>query len=161
MKVVRTEKAFETKDLAKLAPEPFSKEFTAEYLARVIKSSKRNIKQLLLDQTKVCGVGNIYASEAMFISRINPTVGGNKVSRPKITALREAIREVMNETLVLGRNMKLDRGNIGGNIYGAGAAPDWRVYDREGAPCPNCGKPIVRIVQSGRSTYYCRACQRK
>ena len=161
MKIVETAKLFETKDLAKLAPEPFSDEFNAEYLLSVLKNSKRNIKQLLLDQTKVCGVGNIYASEAMFIARIDPKKVASRITRSKIEALHEAIREVMNETLTLGRNIQIDRGNIGGNIYGSGAAQEWRVYDREGEPCPKCQKPIVRIVQGGRSTYFCRVCQRK
>jgi len=161
MKVVETAKLFETKDLAKLAPEPFSNDFSLDYLTTVLKRSKRNVKQLLLDQTKVCGVGNIYASEAMFIAQINPMRRGTQISRAKIAALREAIRQVMNETLELGANMQLDRANIGGNIYGSGTAPDWRVYDREGSPCLRCSKPIVRIVQGGRSTYLCRVCQRK
>ena len=161
MKVVETAKLFETKDLAKLAPEPFSEDFSVEYLSTVLKSSKRNIKQLLLDQSKVCGVGNIYASEALFIARINPNTFAFRISRPRIAALHKSIREVMTETLELGRNMQIDRENIGGNIYGSGAAPDWRVYDREGDPCPMCGKPIVRILQGGRSTYFCRVCQRK
>ena len=161
MKITDTENLFETKGLAKLAPEPFSDDFSIEYLTGVLKRSKRNIKQLLLDQTKICGVGNIYASEAMFIAGINPKKVGHNISRPKTVALRKAIREVMNETLELGMNMRLDRENIGGNIYGPGAVPGWRVYDREGIPCPKCGKPIVRIVQGGRSTYFCRVCQQK
>jgi formamidopyrimidine-DNA glycosylase len=160
MKVVDTKRLFETKDLAKLAPEPFSDEFSIEYLTRILKNSKRNIKQFLLDQTKVCGVGNIYASEAMFIAAINPKKFGHQISRPKVAALHWAIREVMNETLELGTTIRIERENIGGNIYGTGAAPEWRVYDREGEPCPRCDRAIVRIAQGGRSTYFCRTCQR-
>ncbi|HJS50516.1 MAG TPA: bifunctional DNA-formamidopyrimidine glycosylase/DNA-(apurinic or apyrimidinic site) lyase [Pyrinomonadaceae bacterium] len=161
MKIVETAKLFETKDLAKLAPEPFSHEFSLEYLSGILKISKRNIKQLLLDQTKVCGVGNIYASEALFLARINPHKFGNEVSRKKAAALRDAIREVMNETLQMGTNLEIDRENIGGGIYGASTDVDWHVYGREGKPCQSCGKPIVRTVQNGRSTYFCRVCQRK
>jgi len=161
MKVVNTKDLYETKDLAKLAPEPFSDEFEVEYLTRVLKSSKRNIKQLLLDQTRVCGLGNIYASEAMFIARIDPKRSAYEVSRPKIAALHGAIKEVLNETLEIGSRMRIDRLNIGGNIYGSNAEPEWRVYGREGEPCPRCEKPVIRIVQGGRSTFYCRRCQRK
>jgi formamidopyrimidine-DNA glycosylase len=161
MKVVDTKRLFETKDLAKLAPEPFSDEFSVEYLTRNLKKSKRNVKQFLLDQTKVCGVGNIYASEAMFIASINPNKLGYQISRPKVAALHTAIREVMKETLELGTRMRIDRENIGGNIYGAGAAPEWRVYDREGEPCQRCDRTIIRLAQGGRSTYFCRSCQRK
>jgi formamidopyrimidine-DNA glycosylase len=161
MKIVDTAMLFETKDLVKLAPEPFSEGFSVEYLTGVLKSSKRNIKQLLLDQTKVCGVGNIYASEAMFIARINPNNFGYRISRPKIAALRDAVREVMDETLQLGKNLEINRENIGGGIYGAAPEVDWHVYGREGEPCPRCSKSILRIVQGGRSTYFCRVCQRK
>ena len=161
MKIVETTGLYSTKELAKLAPEPFSDEFTVEYLTHALKSSKRNIKLLLLDQTKVCGVGNIYASEAMFIARINPMRSAYQVSRPKIAALHGAVREVMKETLALGKNMGIDPENIGGNIYGSNASPEWRVYGREGESCPRCAKPISRIVQGGRSTFYCRRCQRK
>ena len=161
MKVVDSKKLFETKDLAKLAPEPFSEEFSVEYLTRVLKVSKRNIKQLLLDQTKVCGVGNIYASEALFIAGVNPRKFGYQVSRPKIATLRDSIRQVMEETLLFGNDIEINRENIGGGIYGAAPDIDWHVYGREGKPCQRCGRPIVRIVQSGRSTYFCRTCQRK
>jgi formamidopyrimidine-DNA glycosylase len=161
MKIADTAKLYSTKDLAKLAPEPFSDEFDCDYLTRILKNSKRNIKQLLLDQTKVCGLGNIYASEAMFIARIDPKRSAYEVSRPKIVALHGAIREVMNGTLELGRNMRIDRQNIGGNIYGANASPEWLVYGREGDACPRCAAPIRRAVQGGRSTFYCRRCQRK
>jgi len=161
MKVVDSKTLFKTKDLAKLAPEPFSDDFTVEYLTGVLKVSKRNVKQLLLDQTKVCGVGNIYASEAMFIARINPNKFGNQLSRPKIAALRDSIRQVMEETLQLGNDIEINRENIGGGIYGAAPNVDWHVYGREGKPCQRCGKPIIRIVQSGRSTFFCRTCQRK
>jgi len=161
MKVVDSKNLFETKDLAKLAPEPFSDGFSIQYLTDVVKVSKRNIKQLLLDQTKVCGVGNIYASEAMFIAGVNPRKFGYAVSRPKIAGLRDSIRQVMDETLQLGKDIEINRENIGADIYGAAPDVDWHVYGREGKPCQRCGKPIVRIVQSGRSTYFCRTCQRK
>lgn len=160
MKVVETKKLFETTDLAKLAPEPFSDEFTVDHVTGVLKGSKRNIKQLLLDQTKVCGVGNIYASEAMFIAGVNPNIRADRVTRPKIARLRDAVREVMNETLELGHRIALDRENIGGNIYGSNADPEWRVYGREGLPCQRCGRPIIRKVHAGRSTFYCSVCQR-
>lgn len=160
MNVVDTPKLFETKELFKLAPEPFSEEFDDSYLRRLLKSTNRNIKQLLLDQTKVCGVGNIYASEAMFIAGVRPTARSHSITRKKTVLLREAIVQVMNATLEIGSKIELDRSNIGGNIYGAGSDGDWLVYGREGEPCPKCETPIKRIVQSTRSTYYCRNCQR-
>jgi len=160
MKIVDTRRLYETRDLAKLAPEPFSEDFSVEYLYTTLRRSKRNIKQVLLDQTKVCGVGNIYASEAMFIAGVNPNIRANRITRAKAALLRDAIREVMNETLALGDSIKVDPENIGGNIYGETPDIGWRVYDREGEPCPGCRASIVRKVHGGRSTYYCRICQR-
>jgi formamidopyrimidine-DNA glycosylase len=160
MKIVDSPLLFETKELAKLAPEPFSDEFNAEYLSRLLKGTKRNIKQLLLDQTRICGVGNIYASEAMFISGIRPTSRANSISRKKAALLRDAIVDVMNATLTIGGKITLDRSNIGGNIYGPDADGEWLVYGREGEPCPVCERPIRRVVQGTRSTYYCPDCQR-
>ena len=160
MNIVDTAKLFEAKELSKLAPEPFSEEFGADHFRRLLKGTKRNIKQLLLDQTRVCGVGNIYASEAMFIAGVRPTAAGNRISARKAYALRVAIIDVLNETLELGSNIVLDRSNIGGNIYGPGSDAEWRVYGREGQPCPKCGSPIKRIVQGTRSTFFCGKCQR-
>ncbi len=160
MNIVDTGKLFETKELACLAPEPFSDEFSVDYFRDLLRASKRNIKQLLLDQTKVCGVGNIYASEAMFIARVNPLRIAGDISGKKKIALHSAIREVMNETLLLGKNIRLDRQNIGGGIYGSNVESEWRIYGREGEPCPFCSKPIARIVQGTRSTFLCSKCQR-
>ena len=159
MKIVDTPKLFEAKELAKLAPEPFSEEFSNEYLYHILKRSDRTIKQLLLDQTKVCGVGNIYASEAMFIAGVRPTARASLVSAKKTALLRDAIVQVMNATLEIGSKIELDRSNIG-SIYGPDSDGEWLVYGREGVPCPKCETPIKRIVQSARSTYYCRRCQR-
>jgi formamidopyrimidine-DNA glycosylase len=161
MKVVKTQRLFEARELAKLAPEPFSDEFSIEYIYQLLRSTKRNIKQLLLDQTKVCGVGNIYASEAMFIAGIRPTVRANSIPKRKAGFLREAVIQVMNATLATGENIALDRSNIGGNIYGPDADGEWLVYGREGEPCPKCDTPIIRIVQGTRSTFYCKICQRR
>ncbi|MFL6467374.1 MAG: bifunctional DNA-formamidopyrimidine glycosylase/DNA-(apurinic or apyrimidinic site) lyase [Pyrinomonadaceae bacterium] len=160
MKIVETSRLFEAKELAKLAPEPFSDEFSDEYFRKLLKGTNRIIKMLLLDQARVCGVGNIYASEALFIAGVRPTARANAVSGKKAIALRNAIVQVMNETLELGANVLLDRSNIGGNIYGPDSDGDWRVYGREGEPCPKCETPIRRVVQATRSTYYCRSCQR-
>jgi formamidopyrimidine-DNA glycosylase len=161
MNIVDSKHLNETKELAKLAPEPFSGEFCYEYLRRLLKSSSRNIKQLLLDQTKVCGVGNIYASEAMFLAGIRPTVRARSITMKKSDLLRDAIVKVMNATLEIGLKITVDRSNIGGNIYGPDADGDWLVYGREGEPCSKCSTPIERIVQGTRSTFFCRNCQRR
>jgi formamidopyrimidine-DNA glycosylase len=161
MKIVETSKLYQAKELAKLAPEPFSDGFSETYLFDVLRGSKREIKLVLLDQTKVCGVGNIYASEALFLSRIDPRMPAYRISKKRAFTLRISIIDVLNETLSLGQNIPLDRENIGGNIYGAGSEGDWRIYGRENEWCSRCGCEVRRIVQGGRSTFFCRKCQRR
>ena len=159
MKIVETPKLFYAKELAKLAPEPFSDEFSDEYIRRILKNTRRSIKMLLLDQSRVCGVGNIYASEALFLAGVRPTARANSISAKKAIALRRAIIQVMKETLELGSNIPLDHSNIGGNIYGPASEGEWLVYGREGERCPKCSTLIDRIIQGTRSTFYCRNCQ--
>lgn len=160
MKVVDTPKLYEAKELSKLAPEPFSDDFSAEYLAGVIRSSSRVIKEILLDQTKVCGVGNIYASEALFLSGINPKKRGKSIGRERCGHLFQNIRSVLNEALETGKSIDPHPTVIGEGVYGNGSETRWRVYDREGDECISCSSPIKRFVQGARSTYYCPKCQR-
>jgi formamidopyrimidine-DNA glycosylase len=159
MRIIDSTEIFAAKELVKLAPEPFSDKFTADYLKATATSSSRSIKEFLLDQTKVCGVGNIYASEAMFLARVSPRMKAGKLSRPKAVRLHQSIKDVLSETLALGATMPIIPENIGGSIYGD-SDNGWRVYGREGEPCPSCSQPIIRIAQAGRSTFYCGKCQR-
>src|SRR5215204_3917633 len=160
MKIVDTAKLNEANEIKKLAPEPMTDAFSYEYLRATLQTSKRSLKEVLLDQTKVCGLGNIYAAEAMFLSRVNPRTIANKLSKPKTGALFDNIRLVLSEAVELGSTMPVVPHDIGGSIYGNGSDWEWRVYDREEQPCINCSSLIVRIVQGGRSTYFCRKCQR-
>ena len=160
MKIVRTAELHEAKEIRKLAPEPLTDAFSVAYLRATLQSSKRSLKEVLLDQTKVCGLGNIYSSEAMFLAGANPAKPAYKLSKPKTAALFETIRLVLSEAVELGSTMPVIPEDIGGSIYGNGSDWEWRVYDREAEPCINCERPIVRIVQGGRSTYFCKKCQR-
>lgn len=160
MRLVETAKLFDTKELKSLAPEPFSADFTPEYFCNTLKSSKRNIKILLLDQTKVLGLGNIYASEALFLAKINPNLSANKISAKKTSVLFEKIRQVLHESIAHGSTLNVNPENIDGSYYGGGYENHWRVYDRENEPCINCASAIKRIVQGGRSTYFCPKCQK-
>ncbi|HEX8247789.1 MAG TPA: bifunctional DNA-formamidopyrimidine glycosylase/DNA-(apurinic or apyrimidinic site) lyase [Pyrinomonadaceae bacterium] len=161
MKIVRTAQLHETKELKCLAPEPFSDAFTPRYLRETLKTSKRSLKEFLLDQTKVCGLGNIYASEAMFLARANPQTPANKISAPKANLLFEKILEVLAESIAHGSTLNVNPENIDGSYYGGGFAGGWRAYDRENQPCPNCETPIRRLKQGGRSSYFCPKCQPK
>jgi len=161
MKIVNTTALHEANEIKKLAPEPLSEEFSYEYLRATLQTSKRSLKEFLLDQTKVCGLGNIYASEAMFLTGVNPRGLAYKLSKPKTAILFENIRLVLSDAVALGTAMPVVPHDIGGSIYGRESEWEWRVYDRENAPCITCESPIVRIVQGGRSTYFCRKCQRR
>lgn len=160
MKIVSTVNLYNSKELKKLAPEPFSDDFTPQYFRDVLKTSKKSLKEFLLDQTKVLGLGNIYASEAMFLAKANPQIPANELSAKKANVLFEKIREVLAESMAHGSTLNVNPENIDGSYYGGGYESRWRVYDREKEPCVNCRTPIRRIVQGGRSTYFCPKCQR-
>ncbi len=161
MKIVAQNELLETKELACLAPEPFSDEFSLKYFREILASSRRSLKEFLLDQTKVCGLGNIYAAEALFLARVNPEIVAAEVSPQRTKKLFEAIRFVLSESISHGSTLNVDPENIDGSYYGGVYEGHWRVYDRENAPCPNCATAIKRIVQGARSTFYCPKCQRK
>ena len=161
MKLVETSRLNEVESIKKLAPEPFSDEFSPSYLLNQLRSSKRSLKEFLIDQTKVCGLGNIYAAEAMFLAKLNPEQSANTISAQKSVILHEKIRQTLGEAVELGSTLAIDEANIGGSIYGSGSDWTWRVYDREGDECEVCKAAILRIKQGGRSTYFCKRCQRK
>jgi formamidopyrimidine-DNA glycosylase len=160
MKIVKTDELGKTKEIEKLAPEPFSEAFNRKYFRAILKTSKRSLKEFLLDQTKVLGLGNIYAAEAMFLARVNPQTPADQVSPRKANVLFEKILEVLAESIENGSTLNVNPENIDGSYYGGGYENHWRVYDRAGEPCVTCEKPIARLRQAGRSTYFCPRCQR-
>ena len=161
MKIVKTSELNDANEIRKLAPEPLTDDFTFDYLRSALRGSRRSLKEVLLDQTKVCGLGNIYASEAMFLAGANPRVRAFKLSKPRTAALYESIRRVLSDAIAVGVELPIDPRDIGGSIYGNGGGWEWRVYDREGEKCRTCSSILRRIVQSGRSTYFCGHCQRR
>jgi formamidopyrimidine-DNA glycosylase len=154
--------------VAKLGPEPLSKDFQPAVFARALKRSRQPIKVKLLDQTVVAGIGNIYASEALFRARLSPEREANRLTPQQVRRLQRAIRRVLTEAIRCGSTVPLSFGTNGldGFFYfgRSPGVPDFyeerlRVYDREGRPCPNCRRPIRRITQAARSTFYCPRCQ--
>jgi formamidopyrimidine-DNA glycosylase len=136
----------------RLGPEPLGDDFTPKVFAALIARRGGRLKPLLLDQTFVAGIGNIYADEALWLSRLHPLRRANSLSGSEIRALYRAIRKALRDGL--RRN---------------GASFDWvyasgeyrfRVYDREGKPCRRCKRPIRRIVIGQRSAHFCAHCQR-
>lgn len=147
------------KELNTLAPEPLSDDFTEEYFIETLARSRRSLKQLLLDQTRVLGLGNIYAVEALFLAGINPLKPANRLSKPRARKLYQAIRQVLSEAIAAGSTLRINIADGNGSYFGT-SERFWRVYEREGQPCVNCGTRIRRIVHGGRSTYYCPRCQK-
>lgn len=158
--------------VARMGPEPLEKDFTPAKFAAALADSRRAIKVKLLDQDVVAGVGNIYASEALFRARIAPQLAAGRLTPAQVRALWRAIREVLTQAIRFGSTIPLNHGekspgSDGLFYYGrAEGTPDYyeerlRVYDRSGQPCIRCKTAIQRIVQAARSTYFCPKCQRK
>ena len=156
--------------LEKLGMEPLEAGFTPERLAEAVKRSAQPIKVKLLDQSVVAGVGNIYASEALFRAGISPKIPAQKLKSGQIESLWHSIREVLQEAIERGSRIPLaysGNGTKDGLFYFGREleAPDeyeerFRVYDRAGKPCLECGAMIKRLVQAARSTFFCPGCQR-
>jgi formamidopyrimidine-DNA glycosylase len=158
LKVVASANLASTPELRALGTDPLDDEFTPEYLRSRLRESRRAVKNLLLDQTALAGLGNIYSNEALFRARIRPTRRAHRVRTSEIPALREAIRVVLREAVELGGSSIADyRDGEGRPGY---FQLRLRVYDRAGEPCTECATRIRRIEQAGRSSFYCPACQR-
>lgn len=160
LKVIPTAKIAQSRELKSLAPEPFAVDFSEDYLRQILLRSQRSLKTLLLDQTKVLGLGNIYAAEVLFLARVSPFARASSLSRKRAVRLHQAIREVLNEAIDYGSTLRVDLEDGEGNYFGS-VERFWRVYERESEPCVNCGARIRRVVQGGRSTYFCPRCQRR
>ena len=166
MKIVPPAKLDEEKLLNRLGPEPLGNTFDAAMLAKACASKKTNLKAALLDQRVVAGLGNIYVCEALHRARLSPkriasTIAGRDgAPNERAEQLVDAIKAVLNDAIKDGgsslRDHRLTDGELGLFQH------HFRVYDREGGKCrtPDCGGTVRRIVQSGRSTFYCPVCQK-
>ena len=160
----------DTRAVQALGPEPLSAEFTAKGFAQSLKHSKQPIKVKLLDQSVIAGVGNIYASEALFCARLSPRLGARRLKTNQVERLWRSVREVLSAAIEGGSTVPLNYAGAGatdGLFYfgrAAGSSEPYeerlQVYDRAGRPCPNCAGTIRRLVQAARSTFYCPHCQR-
>ncbi len=161
MHLLRTEEVPTSKYIAKLAPEPFSEEFDDKYLRAILKRSKQAIKLTLLDQTKVLGLGNIYASEALFLAGIHPKLSSSLLSLPRTKILRKMIIHVLREAIANNSTMNMNPADLDGSYSGGVYESMTKTYEREGKPCYKCKTLIERFTQGGRSTYFCPRCQRR
>jgi formamidopyrimidine-DNA glycosylase len=161
MKLVSRMHLSKTKGLSELAPEPFGDDFSLAYLKETLARSRRTLKTLLLDQTRVLGLGNIYAAEALFRAGVSPFKEAASLSSKRVERLHQAILDVLSDAISDSSTSRVDLEQPKGFSYGEAFERFWQVYEREGEPCLNCGGRIRRIAHGGRSTYWCPKCQRR
>ena len=152
------ENPFEHALLRDLGPEPLSNDFDGEYLWHASRGRKVSIKPFIMNSAIVVGVGNIYASEALYSAGIHPTRQAGRVARTRMDRLATSIRSVLQRAIDAGGTTLRD-------FHGGDGEPGYfkqqlDVYDREGFPCHRCDTPITAVVLGQRSTYYCKTCQR-
>lgn len=148
--------------LARLGPEPLSEDFTWAGLAHALAGRTAAIKALLLDQSIVAGVGNIYADEALFCAKIDPRRAGGDLTADEVVCLWQSVRAVLAKGIEL-RGSSLGRGPqnyIPPDGLPGEAQESHQVFRRTGLPCPVCGTPVQRVVLAQRSTHFCPSCQR-
>jgi formamidopyrimidine-DNA glycosylase len=152
------EDPFEHALLRDLGPEPLSKDFDGEYLWHASRGRKVSIKPFIMNSTIVVGVGNIYASEALYNAGIHPKRQAGRVARTRLDRLAASIQSVLQRAIDAGGTTLRD-------FHGGDGEPGYfkqqlDVYDREGFPCRHCDTPITAVVLGQRATYYCKTCQR-
>ncbi len=140
-----------------LGPEPLGPEFTAAHLERAFDGRIASIKQLLLDQRIVAGLGNIYVCEALYEARIRPSKPAGQVAKARLARLVEAVHLVLNAAIEAGGSTLRDYARPDGEL--GYFSKQFKVYGREGLPC-ECGGIVARYVEGGRSTFWCPKCQR-
>ena len=160
MDLMDTASANTHKLLAVLGPEPLGNDFHETHLIQALKGRMMPIKSALLDQKIVAGLGNIYVCEALFRAGIHPARKAGRIGKDRVAGLVPIIRQVLSEAIEAGGSSLRDFRQADGELGYFQHTFD--VYGREAEPCrtPGCGEQIRRIVQSGRSSFYCKACQR-
>ena len=152
------ENPFGQKPLSELGWEPFEESLTPEMFARAMRAKHRPVKEVLMAGNVVVGCGNIYSSESLFLAGIHPMRMAERISEKRLKALFAAVRQVLSQAIAAGGSTLRDfHGVDGADGY---FALRTNVYGREGEPCRRCGSIIKRIVQAGRSTFYCPKCQK-
>ena len=155
--LIDTERLFQWAPFAAMGPEPLGDDFTPAVLTAAFRGRDAPIKPLLLDQRIVAGLGNIYVCEALHRAQIRPDKAAGAVSRGAIARLVPAIRAVLAESIEAGGSTIRDYAQPSGEL--GYFAASWRVYGREGDAC-GCGGMVTRVVQGGRSTFWCGKCQK-
>jgi formamidopyrimidine-DNA glycosylase len=150
--------AEDSRGLSALGLDALSREWTPRHFRELLDASKRPLKEFLLDQTRVAGIGNIYSSESLWRARLNPRRRSNTLKPPEALRLHKAIVSVLSRALECCLHPAPDFRDP--QWWFQGLESILRVYGREGKPCRRCRAPIQRMAQGGRPTYYCRRCQK-
>jgi formamidopyrimidine-DNA glycosylase len=145
--------------LASIGPEPLSDGFDGKALYDATRNRTAAVKLVLMDSHVVAGVGNIYASEALYRARINPKIAAHRVSRARYDVLAGKVRETLEAAIQAGGSTLRDY--VGGDGRAGYFQNEHLVYNRAGEPCYTCGTPIREIRQGQRATFYCPVCQRR
>ena len=143
-----------------LGPEPLGNDFHEDYLAARLSGRRTSVKAALMDQRIVSGLGNIYVCESLFRARIHPARKAGQIAQKRLRSLVPVIRDILDEAIAVGGSSLRDYRQTNGEL--GYFQHSFQVYDREGSACPapGCDGRIARIMQSGRSTFYCPRCQR-
>jgi formamidopyrimidine-DNA glycosylase len=142
-----------------IGPDPLEKEITADEMKLLAKNCKKiSIKNFLMDSKRIAGVGNIYACETLFAAKISPKKPARRINSSQWTLLLSTLRDILQKSIAAGGTTLRDFYSTDGNqgYYKFSLA----VYGKESEPCLVCGEPIKRIIQSARSTFYCKTCQK-
>lgn len=157
IRVIKTDEVEKMNFIDKLGPEPLN-DLTQEYFEQLCGSASRAIKTLLMDQSKIGGVGNIYANDALFLAKIHPDKRANKLTSDQVAKLYSAIEEV------IGKGLEYGGSSQSSYVRPDGTSGEYQehfiVYGKVGKPCPKCGEKIVRIKVGGRGSFYCPTCQK-
>ena len=143
--------------ISQLGPEPLSNDFNGEYLLALSKKSKTNIKTLIMNQKNVVGIGNIYASEALFLSKINPLKTANRLNLKECKKIVSSSKEVLNQAIKVGGTTIKDFYSADGNR--GYFSIQLNVYGRDGKKCKKCKGKIKKTIINQRATFYCLNCQ--
>ncbi|GGA81845.1 DNA-formamidopyrimidine glycosylase [Ornithinibacillus halotolerans] len=158
MHIVKKGEELTQKPLSQLGPDPFDKEFTVDYFYQKLKNTNRSIKVVLLDQTVVAGLGNIYVDETLFKARVHPLKKANKLTKKEVQEIRKQAISTLEEAVRQGgttiRSYVNSQGDMG--MF----QQELSVYGQENEACPNCGNVIAKMKVGGRGTHICQQCQK-
>ena len=143
--------------LRKLGPEPLGDDFSGDYLWQTSRGRRVNVKQFIMNAAIVVGVGNIYASESLFLAGIHPRRAAGRISKARYELLASTIKDVLNKAIRAGGTTLRDF--YGGDGEAGYFQQELTVYGRDGDPCRSCGQAVSVIVLGQRSTFYCKSCQ--